>query len=431
MARFEHERPTGFYASGVGQERDLRALAASSARGMVNARRLSQSPKLRRLLREDYRHIPMALDSGAFGSRTARSRPPTLDEYDALLREWAGRFDFTVNLDVLIYGLDGKPVGAEVEASDRNWRELIARGHNCLYVYHPNSDPRSLKEATDHARAIGHRRVAIGGLVPFLRSLRSSVPGQGNWTNEAEPIAVLNALGAEAEALGITLHLLGVGSPCVLRACSPSDWFGSADATSWIFASRNGRYVSSNPFTFGSQVDGQRGADSILRARLGKGPSGRTFSELAAMSLDTLVESASYEAPLDEWGLAEDDYAYALTVTTAERFGCTDDTEAVAFIEDVLGCASRPAPSCVPSLVYSAAATYRRHVEAGRFDPSRCRGVERQIRRLCAVLRIEPPALPSRRHRIALDRPPASTLDLFPSAPCPTPSPTFAFATTR
>jgi hypothetical protein len=231
----------GYYFSGVGREGDANLLQLVGARGMVSAARLAESPKLRRAL--DLYDVPLALDSGAFTGGV------TLGRYRALLAAYEGRFDFTVSLDVLHRDDQNRPCGANIEASDENWRRLRDAGHRVRYVYHPG-DPRPLAEAAAEAIADGDRLVCIGGLVPHLARLRALPEGERaeGWTGEGESVAYLAALGQEALAAGVRLHLLGVGSLPVLRCVASEPWYFAADSTVWATSARYGRQLSTSPF---------------------------------------------------------------------------------------------------------------------------------------------------------------------------------------
>ena len=230
-----------YYFSGVARTTCMQVLQKANARGMVSAARLAESPKLRAAL--DQYDVPLALDSGAFTGGM------TLGAYRALLQAYEGRFDFCVSLDVLHRDAAGKPCGADVEASDENWRRLRDAGHRVRYVYHPN-DRRPLAEAAAEAIEDGDRLVCIGGLVAHLAQLRALPEGERTegWTGEGESVAYLAGLGQQATAAGVRLHLLGVGSLPVLRCVSPEPWFFAADSTVWTSAARFGRHLSTSPW---------------------------------------------------------------------------------------------------------------------------------------------------------------------------------------
>lgn len=319
-ARFD----PGFYFSGAGQRRDLSVLVAAGVRGMVSADRLTESPKLRAdLARYD---LPLALDSGAYRKPKPGRPVMTVPRYRQVLRDHAGRFDFAVSLDVLRRDGHGRPVGADVAASDDNWRTLRDAGHRALYVYHQD-DPRPLAEAAAEAIEDGDDTVALGGLVPWLRALRRTHRHTVGWSGDAEAVAYVLDVGREAHRLGVRLHLLGVGAAVVLRCAATEPWYRSADASVWIQAAAGRRVLTCNPHQLGQQVH-----VGDLR-----NPEGLTIED--RMHRTIWATRAAVEEPR-RIGAAfdpDDHGAYAEAVELARRLGCDDDTEAMVHLADVMG----------------------------------------------------------------------------------------------
>lgn len=306
-----------FWFSGVGQRRDIALLKRLDAPGMVSAHRLLDSPGL--LAKLDASGLRLTLDSGAFTGGVS------LDRYAELLRDVGDRFDFAVSLDVLTFGSDGKPSGADIPASFENWDRLRGAGHPVLYVHHAR-DRRSLEESTEAARADGDTTVAVGGLVPFLKELRRrpnyvhEVPGEGH-TGEGECVSWLARLGAEAEALGLTLHLLGVSSLPVLRCVSTAPWFASADASTWLVSSARGqKMLSRSARDFGAQ---RHRPDAPWSARA---------ESFVLGALDAVAADVS---PVGRSFHPEDDAEYLLRLNLARRFGCDDDTECLNHLDSL------------------------------------------------------------------------------------------------
>ena len=314
----------GFYFSGAGQRRDLGVLVAAGVRGMVSADRLTESPKLRAdLARFD---VPLALDSGAYRKPKPGRPPMTLRRYRAVLRDHEARFDFAVSLDVLRRDGRGRVVGADVAASDENWRRLRDAGHRALYVYHQN-DPRPLAEAAAEAVEEGDDTVALGGLVPRLRALRRTHRETAGWSGDAEAVAYVLDVGREADRLGLRLHLLGVGASALLRCAATEPWYRSADASVWIQAPAGRRVLTSCPHQVGRQV------------HVGDlhNPPGLTIGDRMRRTVAATLSAVEGRPRLTDGFDPDDHYEYFERVELARRLGCDDDTEAFDHLDGVMG----------------------------------------------------------------------------------------------
>ena len=178
----------------------------------------------------------------------------------------------------------------------------------------------------------------------------SSAPGLGRkstergsytvrWTGEAESVAYLAALGQEASPrCRRPAPPAGRGSLPVLRCVSPEPWYFSADSAVWSTAARYGRQLSTSPFRFGRQerpaIHGLGDGDILVE---------RTWEQRAATSIACTLHAACDRTPVlgdfERAGLVRS------ADRTARRFGCDDETEAMHFLDDVLG----------PSLMHDAA----------------------------------------------------------------------------
>ena len=180
----------------------------------------------------------------------------------------------------------------------------------------------------------GDRLVCIGGLVAHLAQLRALPEGERTegWTGEGESVAYLAGLGQQAAAAGVRLHLLGVGSLPVLRCVSPEPWFFAADSTVWTSAARFGRHLSTSPWRYGRQerpVQFVSGGEDILVER--------SWEERAATSIACTLHAATGRTPILGGFNAESDMEYFERVEIARRFGCDDETEAMAHLEEIIG----------------------------------------------------------------------------------------------
>lgn len=163
-------------------------------------------------------------DSGGF-SAFSQGVTVGLDDYARWLLRWRKHLDHYANLDVI-----GDP-----RTSLRNQIILERKGLRPIPVVHVGTDPEEIRRY--HAR--GYSRMALGGMVPVLTQMATSL--RGGTPHEA--VAWADRCHEVARDLGVTLHGFGATNVPVLRRWS----WGSTDSSSWATGYRFGKVVAFDP----------------------------------------------------------------------------------------------------------------------------------------------------------------------------------------
>jgi hypothetical protein len=112
----------------------------------------------------------VVLDSGAFSAFNS-GKPISLLEYARFLRGHAGIFDWCASLDVI-----GDP-----ERSYANWQALRASCPSVVPAVHCGADLQWLTRYMNE----GAPRIALGGLVPYTKTLRDAASPARQWLDTA------------------------------------------------------------------------------------------------------------------------------------------------------------------------------------------------------------------------------------------------------
>lgn len=163
-------------------------------------------------------------DSGGF-SAFSQGVIVDLDSYARWLVRWKSRLHHYANLDVI-----GDP-----RASLRNQILLERKGLRPLPVLHVGSDPEEIRTY----RARGYEMMCLGGMVPLLPVVASSLRGDQihpavDWLSKCHEVA---------KEEGVILHGFGATNIAVMRAWP---WV-SVDSSSWATGFRFGRVTVFDP----------------------------------------------------------------------------------------------------------------------------------------------------------------------------------------